>query len=291
MVEKHQVAQLRCSPKASVQEGMKSGYTCYSLPQLRELTLAYNNLRPDAPLPIDKRTRAQLHRQLMKAMDQVCADEFCWAEKTNLKHKYKEIFRPIQPAEWSRNKRTWLNTNDIVNVMKQYEDLHKTFRFLGVFPIDFTDRAPYGTCYGDEMCDFHIDKLKEAKQNEFAFVLNLDKHDEPGSHWVAVYCNIDPKLPNFGIFYYDSVGMKPGSYVSKFMENIRSQVNHKDFVVSHNKIQKQFKNTECGMFSMIFLTQCLIKKASFHEICSYMPKDDDINKLRDLVYLPRPKQM
>ena len=160
MVDKHQVAQLRCSPKASVKEGMKTGYTCYSLSQLRELTQEYNNLRPDAPLPIGRRGRKQLHHQLMKAMGQVCADEFCWAEKTNLKHKYREIFRPIQPAEWSRNKRTWLNTNDIVNVMKQYEDLYKNMKFLGVFPIDFTDRAPYGTCYGDEMCDFHIKETR-----------------------------------------------------------------------------------------------------------------------------------
>ena len=48
---------------------------------------------------------------------------------------------------------------------------------------------------------YPIDLLPKRQQG--AYVINLDKHDEPGSHWVAVYD--DGKT----VEYFDSYGLPP----------------------------------------------------------------------------------
>ena len=57
-------------------------------------------------------------------------------------------------------------------------DSHDKFR--GVYPIDLLPKRQQGV-----------------------YVINLDKHDEPGSHWVAVYD--DGKIGE----YFDSYGLPP----------------------------------------------------------------------------------
>jgi hypothetical protein len=171
----------------------------------------------------------------------------------------------------------------------QYEHLHKDFKFLGVHPIDFAVKYD-GYCIGRYLCDFDIKKL--GKKKRFAMVLNLDRHDQSGSHWVALYCNLNPRNKNFGIYYYDSVASPAGDEVTAFMASICEQVQRyhprlaKKFERMENTIQRQFKNTECGMFCIVFLTQCVKNTYTFQEICEKMKNDDEINKIRDIVFRP-----
>jgi hypothetical protein len=69
------------------------------------------------------------------------------------------------------------------------------------------------------------------------------------------------------------------------MKLVQSQVNDPKFKVQSNKIQKQFANTECGMFSIIFATQ-MLKLVPFDFICKHMRTDAEINKIRDVIYTP-----
>lgn len=285
---------LHCSPYNQQKYGIKDG-TCYSLQDLQTIATEYNKLNPKNKIDTDL-SKKELHSALESAFRKVCSNEFCWADNkligsSSIKPKVKDMFRPKKPLEWYENKRTWLNTYDILFVMEQYERLYKDFLFLGVFPMDFAKNDYSGQCIGDMLCSFDINKdIIGQNKKRFAFVLNLDYHDEPGSHWVSVYCNLDYRKKNFGIYYYDSVANEPTSEVEAFMHKVQEQVTKymlprvsKRFQVKYNKIQKQFKDTECGMFSIIFLTQCL-KHITFDFICKHMRTDDEINKLRDVVY-------
>jgi Ulp1 family protease len=69
------------------------------------------------------------------------------------------------------------------------------------------------------------------------------------------------------------------------MDIISKQVNNSKFKVQNNKIQKQFSNSECGIFCIIFLTQ-MLKQVPFDFICENMRTDAEINKLRDVIYHP-----
>jgi len=255
---------------------------------LKIIAKEYNNLSKNK-ISLDL-SKQELKEALENAFADVCKSELCWMsnDKVHLTEdtmqKLKQTFRPEKPMEWYNNRRTWLNTYDILFVMQQYELLYKDFVFIGVYPIDFAAYDDYGKCIGDSLCDF---KIKDYKNKRFAIVLNTDYHDEPGSHWVSIYCNFNPKKPNYGIYYYDSVASEPQREVVAFMDKVAAQVpkGGKPFEKKQNRIQKQFKNTECGAFSIIFLTQCL-KNIPFDYICRHMRTDDEINKLRDVLYSP-----
>lgn len=273
-----------CSP------GKEKNSSCLNKKQLEIIAKDYNKykkytiINPNLP-------KEKLYKNIKKELDDICKEgELCWIEQNFIKSEHKDIleesFKPEKPVDWYSNTRTWLNTYDIIEVLEQYEDAYKEFKFLGVFPIDFQNRFPNGKCIGDDLCTFHIKDLNKTK---FAMVLNLDKHDEPGSHWVALFCCLDPKDKQYGIYYYDSTAYPPPSEVQIFMKSIYSQTINKNpninFHVRFNKVQKQFKNSECGMFSILFVIKMLQNK-SFDAVCENMEKDDNVNNYRNILYRP-----
>jgi hypothetical protein len=286
---------LHCSPKAYV-NGL-TNHTCFSKEDLINISTSYNKHQRKNKINItESNSTKTLHKKIKTKLKPKCGDnEACWIEQDFIdhqkRHTLEELFRPKKPRSWYKNNRTWLNTYDILYVMEQYEQKYDDFLFLGVYPIDFTQSNSFGSCIGDMMCTFDVRQMSAKKKERFGMVLNLDKHNEPGSHWVAMFCNINPSKENFGIYYYDSVAYPPDKQVRAFMHKIYTQIqrthpNHADkFEYGVNKIQKQFKNTECGIFSIVFLTQCL-KNVTFSNICIHMKKDDDMNKIRDVIYRP-----
>lgn len=282
-----------CSPSRYYQ----ADESCMSYKELQLLAKDLNQRLSNENRIKLRQKKDELHNSIKKALYPTCKDkEYCWIEQEFVKPSHKpmleDAFRPKKPRAWKQNPRTWLNTYDILYVMQQYESLYKDFEFLGVHPIDFQSRYADGTCIGDNLCSFHVQQLLQNGKKRFAMVLNLDRHDQSGSHWVALYCNLSPRKPNFGVYYYDSVAHPPSHEVVSFMKQVFMQVQSvypqktaKKFAIKYNQVQKQFKNTECGMFSMVFLTQCL-KHKEFQEICQGMRKDDAIQELRNVLYRP-----
>lgn len=261
--------------------------TCFSPTELSLIAKEINEREHKTVIGTRKKKEA-----ISNYFKDVCNDkEYCWLNQLNYNTKLKleHAFRPVKPRAWLKNPRTWLNTDDIQYVMSQYETLHKDFKFLGVHPIDFSQKIS-NICIGKNLCDFDIKQLQKRKR--FAIVLNLDHHDEPGSHWVALYCSLYPRKANFGIYYYDSVSHPPSKEVIDFMKRITEQVKRdfpyktaERFEIKKNEQQHQYKNTECGMFCIVFLTQC-VKNIPFDELCKRMKSDDEINKIRNIIYRP-----
>ena len=255
--------------------------TCFKHGELKLLAKEFNK---QSAKKIKIGPKKKMVNDLLKSFQGVCSDnQYCWIKQiikdVGKKVELEKAFRPEKPTTWKMDRHTWLNTYDILYVMKQYEELYKDFVFLNVVPRDFASREN-GTCIGDMLCDFDVRKLDKKR---FGIVFNTDDSHHGGMHWNALFCNLDNKKVNYGVYFYDSVGDKAMPEVRAFMKKIVDQVGDKDFEMKENKIQKQFGNSECGMFSIVFLTQCL-KNIKFDLICKRMPTDAEINRIRDVLF-------
>ena len=289
-------ADLHCSPK--MHEHAEKDRTCFSLDELKLIASEFNK---KSDQKITATTKKGLAAALLKAYKPICdKNQYCWIKQT-LAHtnsntsaklsKLESNFRVKMPTEWVNNQNTWLNTYDILYVMKQYEELYKDFVFLNVTPIDFAEKNSFGRCIGDMLCDFNVKDLLSKGKTRFGIVFNTDPSTRGGQHWIMMYCNLDSKKPNYGIYFYDSVASPAPHQVKKFMKKIVDQVaqlageNSAKFECKENKIQRQFSNYDCGMFCIVFMTQCL-KNIKFDEICKRMYTDKQINALRKVLYRP-----
>jgi len=214
----------------------------------------------------------------------------------------KKELRPEKPELWYKNPKTWLSNYDIQNVMNQYSDVKKyNYKFLGVFPIDFAVKNSSGHCLYNSQCNINIANYMRKKIHFIGFITNLDKHDESGSHWTSTFVVINPKLETYGAYYYDSVGSRIPVYVMNYLNDIKAQCNkinpNKPFNIIYNNKQFQYKNTECGVFSMLFqirwINKHIVKKnnTSFTEIVEGNRNitDDVMVQIRDSLFRPNTK--
>ncbi len=273
--------------------------SCLSADYLRLIARLYNSTYPNAkPIPLSS-SKAVLLESLRTRFGNL---EREWRNLQFLSEKAKNqvssAFRPEKPRSWNTNEYEWLDCGNIRQVMSQYEKKYPSFKFLGVFPIDF-DSIENGRCVVQAMCTFSVRQLKRQGYTRCAAVFNLDKHNESGSHWVAFYCGFSPTLKNnFGVYYYDSVAVKPPKEIVSLMERIRTQMSGiygkktmDKFESAHNTVRKQYKNTECGIFSMFFVTMCLDTKKSFAQICKSIGKDDEVHAYRNFFFCPSSSEL
>jgi hypothetical protein len=277
----------KCAPGKTYTEG-----SCFTLDNLKSIARSYNKINKDKiPLVNDKKT---LLRHLTNKMSDKygCKDQLCWikskpvqeVDDNKMKDEIKHYtFRPNGPTK----SHEWLSTTDINKVMKQYEMNYNDFMFLGALPYDF-DELPY---YNTQNLDF-----AELEKHKFKIgaVINLDTHDQSGSHWVALFAN----LKKNSIYYFDSFGKKPGKKVNLFVRRILTYMYNKknhsnlsinaflnkfhssdDYDVRYNQIQHQFKNSECGVYSMNFIIR-LLAGNTFDNIVENITDDDTMNSCR-----------
>lgn len=250
--------------------------TCFSKTQLINIAKVLEIKSPKS------KSKQQLWSMINQAMLPYCRpnDEHCWLKQIGDEDSNSHV--PLKPSEWKENPYTWLSNIDILKVLVRYEKKYRSFKFLGVFPIDFAENYGMSQCISQEICNLNLSKFNK-KYTQFACVFNLDKHYQSGSHWVAVYFNLNKKHPNYGFYFFDSVSTKIPREIHRFGLSIKRQVNDPDFNIHQNIVQKQFKSTECGIFSIHFVIKCL-EKMKFHDILRVPYNDDDIHKLRNVFY-------
>lgn len=238
--------------------------SCFTSEVLGELRKSYNLHHPNNKI-IQKNDKS-IWNELKKRMS-TCSREDCWFSTiTNPEVKNRLIrmtFAPKQPKEWKKNPSTWLSNYDILNVLKQYEKAHTNFRFIGPTPIDF-DSKPVdnnSVCVWKELCTFQLSKFVDKGIKKIGVVFNLDRHDQPGSHWTSLFIDLEDKI----IFYMDSAGDTIPKEVNKLVERIMNQglelftpiqfVYHENHPFTH-----QYGNNECGMYSLYFIITMLLNK-------------------------------
>ena len=87
------------------------------------------------------------------------------------------------------------------------------------------------------------------------FIINLDTHDQPGTHWVALY------ITSYGhAVYFDSFGVPP------FIYSIQAFISRNSRTMVSNAVVIQSLTTQtCGFYCIFFITQ-MCRGANLYEI-------------------------
>jgi hypothetical protein len=279
----------KCAPSKNYRDG-----SCFTLESLKLIAYNYNK-RYGKKIDITD-NKEKLVNQLENVLKNKCSNQTCWLRQEFVKELENDdiinnTFRPVGP----KNKYEWLSTSNIDDVVGQYQEKYPDFLFLGAVPLDFEDLDILGI----NNIDF-ADVEKNGK-HRIGMVINLDEHYKGGSHWVALYADLEKNQ----VYFFDSFGKKPLKrirnfitkianylYSKKYDTNLDVSVVKKDPTHSHysklmdgsfdvrfNKIQHQFNNSECGVYSMNFIIR-LLRGETFEEITQNITKDEEMNKCR-----------
>lgn len=259
----------------------EDSYTCFTLQELEEIALAFNiyiqtnnicnsdTCVPKRLIPIENMTKKELWNKINEALGVICGNEVCWIDQKfikNIKDKYLRdklldfTFKPKAPGSDQ-----WLSTSDINKVMEQFQEFDQSFKFLGALPCDF---------YLHTKVEYQ--KIKLYKK--VGIVFNLDKHNQPGSHWVAFLIdNVSRSME-----YFDSAGDKPNKCIKLFIDMLKKKwlMKYKYLV---NKQIHQKQNSECGVYAMYFLIQRLLGN-KFDDISNNIVRDKSMSMFRKYIY-------
>ena len=258
--------------------------SCFTIDALRKIATKWNETHPQMKIDFTNITTGKtLWNSINNVMKYKCNDELCWLKQEFIKDSYlqKELlknFKPFMPKTWTENPREWLNTIDIRDVMNQYEIKYPDFEFIGPVPMDFDTKVGFGECVVDELCKINLAELMKKGKTKIGVIFNLDKHTQSGSHWVAMNCDI-----NRGeICYWDSYGIKPNPEVIVLMNRLKEQASklNKKLEIKINKVRHQYKNSECGMYCIYFITSLLDGK-TFETVVKNIIDDDTMNNKRN----------
>ncbi len=279
---------VRCAPDKKYSCG-----SCMTVRSVLALVVAYNkymrknNINKSIQLKYDvsddedgeKVYKKYLLKQLTLAMKGVCNDQLCWLKQEFIKELSNEdkeeilekTFRPSGPTGQFK----WLATNNTDDVMKQYEKEYPEFKYLGTVPIDFDDLS-------DErrLSEINYNDLSKTK-SKIGVIFNLDRHYEKGSHWVGLFADLNSGNINF----YDSYGIKPDKRINALIKVIASDCLQRNInpKIQHNTNRHQFKDSECGVYSINFIARSLAGH-SFEEIVADETNDETVNKCRKVYF-------
>ncbi len=273
---------LRCAP------GREHKYTCYNSNALHEIKNAWNESYPNKQIhtnsPYEIWNFFHVHFKTM------CHDEKCWLRQSFIEHKLSPdlkhfTFAPDSPESWNEDPKEWLSSDELTDVMKQYEKTHREFKFLGPSPIDFDKKTLFNDCVWEDLCKFDIRDYIDKGKTKIGIIFNLDPADKEGSHWVAAF--IDTKRK--GIYYYDSNGIHAPKRIQAFLNKVKEQGKHKEvgikFKIEQNSKEHQLRDGECGMFTMYFIIS-MLKKQSFKQFRKKFKGGGDqyMNQLRNVLF-------
>jgi len=146
---------------------------------------------------------------------------------------------------------------------------------------------------------------KEYPIKKIGIVPNLDEHWKGGSHWIALYANLETG----DIYYYDSYGYRPNARMRKYVKLIAEWKYKKDtgkilnipeeeymkgddkekneieknYDIRYSQIRNQYKGSECGVYSMNFIIR-LLNGTKFDEISTTQLPDDMVNRCREIYF-------
>jgi len=249
----------------------------------------WNARHPDAI--IDSVNPKEIWDAINLKIGSVCKKESCWLKqnfvnKDEAKKLKEDMFAPVAPSKWKKNPNEWLSSVDILKVMKQYEKAYKCFSFIGPSPIDFDKHTMDGKCVWEELCEFNLQKEINSGKFKFGIIFNLDPHYKSGSHWVSLFINVKKGK----IFYFDSVGDKIPDQIMKFVNKVQEQglkvkPNPIHFHFHQNyPVEHQYKNTECGVYSIFFISHMLEDKITEHYLKTHILKDEYMEKFRKIYF-------
>jgi hypothetical protein len=280
-----------CSPRKG-----SDNTSCMDIETLKNIARIINKNPKSNKIDLSSKKR-KLYNDISDEKKKVsdCDDELCWIIEDGVNGLSENVinqFRPIMPQSWENNKTQWLNTNDINNVMNQYEEKYPDFKYLGANPIDFNLKSGNECIAGGDICNINLNELDKSI-NKIGMVFNIDPSTKSGQHWFSLYVDlkgINRKTPT--IYYFDSAKkvtkknlhrMIPKE-IKALVKKLKKQDDKLDFLFNDKK--HQYKNTECGVYSIHFLTEMLQGK-SFQKYVNRKLDDENMEDLRSKFFIER----
>ena len=288
----------KCAPSKKYKDG-----SCFTTDSLKKIISNYNkktNQNININLP-----RTELVKKITDILKNKCDDQACWLRQEIVSNiDDNEILNNTLRPEGPKGKYQWLSTLDIDKVMVQYHSVYKDFIFFGAVPYDFEDIGVLEL----KVPELFNDMMEKGK-TRFGMVINLDSHNMSGSHWVGLYADFNKGQ----VYFFDSVGKKPRKKIKKFINgivkymynrkfpnkklninNVLKSLNNnnlnneyianlKNFDIQYNKVQQQYKDTECGVYSINFIIR-LLDGETFDQISHNITKDDIMNENRKVYF-------
>lgn len=229
-----------CAPSKTFEAG-----SCIPLNILIEMANAYNIDNPQNPIKMSTthetlcptKYKLYLVKQFKHKLKGVCNNQKCWTKQAfmnhlseKVKHEIKvDTFRPKGP----NGRFTWLTTSNIDDVMTQYENKYNDYKFLGAIPIDFDSLSQY------KIPMERLTQLYNDGKKKLGVIFNLDEHDQPGSHWVAMFADLGKGT----CYFYDSYGVEPEPRIKTLMRRIANFIKTAGGkpIVDYNRLQHQKK--------------------------------------------------
>lgn len=276
----------------------KQADTCFTLNELIQMASAYNRfvtkiqfnptsktVLPHADLMIIKPDKIYLLQQLKIRFQNICNTEICLTEQAFMNDIVKEMRETIVNDTFRKtgpqNSIEWLNTLDINNIMHQYTQLYPHFVFMGAVPSD---------CHQLSACvlaSLDFQSLSDKKNDQVGIIYNLDKHNKPGSHWVAVYLC----LSKGQIYYCDSTGKKPFKNVEVLANRFKEYCVKQSipYLYQFNTKSYQKDRTECGVYACNFIIRMLAGE-TFEQIINQPLSFKAINSCRNVYFQNAPSE-
>jgi hypothetical protein len=289
--------------------------SCFTLAALKNMAKAFNKKHIEHMINITA-NKKELVDNLEDKMKKIynCNEQTCWTRQKFLQELEEKVLEEIQDHTFRpngpRDKYGWLSTTNINDVIDQYHNVYKDFLFLGAVPYDFEELPQL------EIHNLDFAKLEKDGKYKLGLVINLDRHYENGSHWVALYAD----LKNSQIYFFDSVGRAPRTLIRKFINKITKYMyqkkynkklpindvikdlkNYKNinaktkkythitnllgggFDIKYNKKQHQLKDSECGVYAINFITR-LAGGETFENVSNNIMHDDIMNRNRAIYF-------
>lgn len=257
---------IKCAPGIK-----KEGGTCIKFKTLYNIALKVdkentNNIMNSKDDEIEKKKKLfELINNVMNDKDKKHSNQLKWVgsillkdlNENDINDLMNNTFRPVGPVDY-----TWLSNFDIEKIFRQYENIHKDFKFLGAVGNNFyTFMKFYNVDIQKEFLDKGITKL--------GIIFNTDNYGESGEHWVGCYIDLEKaiNLDNHKneknvseVLFCDSGGSKPKKEVKDFINYIIKFNDNRKYKTyyEYNKTQQQHGDSECGIFSTTFVIQMLL---------------------------------
>lgn len=260
--------EIKCAPHIKY-----DNISCIDYPNLLNIVNEYNSKNEDK-IQISNNKEELVKHIYNKLYNKCQDDQTCWLKYSN-KDKL-DFFKPeIEDPRYQ-----WLSTTNINEVLKQYEKVYSDYISLGTVPHDIYN-----------FIKLDIKKLLNKGKTRISLVINLDNSSQSGSHWVAVFANLNEN----NIYFFDSGGNKPDQYnnknknIIKFMQQIGLQLMsvkqiEKDKIrFRYNNVQHQKENSECGMYCVLFIL-IMLKSNNFDKIKILDLHDNYVNLFRPKLF-------
>jgi hypothetical protein len=281
-IKNKQFNKLNCSPLSPNKNTNTN--TCYNEEMIDELVDNWNKKHTNNNKINKNSDMNTKYNQLSNKLSDKCVNERCWA-KTLIKkdvNKYLEVFAPYSPTSWLKNPTEWLSSIEIQKTLKQYEKCDKTFKFIGPTPIDF-DTVIGNVCVTPLLCKFTLSTYIKNGIKKIAIIFNTDKHDESGSHWIALYINITNQI----IFFFDSAGNPCPTPIEKLVKRIITQGKQMNIQLKFDQnypMVHQAGHTECGMYCLFFIINMVKDTLPIHYFKKKRIPDEYMIKYRSIIF-------